>query len=375
MNARLSFALTVLLPLTLASPARAGGDWTGKIVLLKGGKDVRIGHTDAQGKQVNLATLDLLHYRVLQEKDGWLKVRHHGVEGWFDKTEAVALDGAVAFFTARIQTNPNDATALVFRAWAWKLQGELDRAIQDLDEAVRLSPKYAVAYHNRGLAWADKKDFDRALKDLDEAVKLDPKNPRSLHARGGVWADKHDFDRALQDFDEAINLDSKNPLFLHDRACVFCEKKDYDKALMDFDAAIKLDPGDANAHCNRGLASSKKKDYARALQDFEEASRLDPREPQALNQQAWLLATCADAKFRDGKKAVAAAKRACDLTGWKDAGSLDTLAAAYAEAGDFAEAVRWQKQALADTRLQADERAEYQLRLKLYEAKKPYREQ
>jgi Flp pilus assembly protein TadD len=375
MHARPWLALSMLLPFSFAASAWAGGDWAGKVVVLKGDKEIRIGHTDAKGAQVYVATLQLLHYRVLAERDGWLKVRHNGLEGWFDKTEAIVLEKAVDYFTGRIKASASDATAYLCRAWAWKLKGEPDKAIADLNEAVRLKPKYAVAFHNRGLAWADKRDFDRALADCNTALVLDPKNPRFLHARGSLWADKRDFDRALQDFDEAIRLDPKNPLFVHDRACARCDLKDYERALKDFDTAIKLDPQDINAYCNRGLAHSKSKDYDHALKDFDKAVKLAGDEPQALNLRAWLLATCPDARFRDGKKAVASAKRACELTRWKDAGSLDTLAAAHAEAGDFAEAVRWQKQALADPNLQADERAEYQQRLKLYEEKKPYRDQ
>jgi tetratricopeptide (TPR) repeat protein len=376
MNARLGLALTLLLPLAAAAPAHAGDDWTGKFVLLKGGKDVKIGHTDAKtGQQVYLAALDLLHYRVLQDRDGWIKVRHLGVEGWFDKKDAVVLNQAVEHFSARIKANANDSAAFMGRGWAWKLQGEFDRALADLNEAVRLNPKDGGAYFNRGLVWIDKRDPDRALADFETAVKLAPKDARFLHARGGAHADKRDVDRALADFDAALALSPANPLILHDRACALCDKKEYAKALKDFDAALKIDPADVNARCNRGLAHSKLKDYARALADFEEAGKLDPRDPQPINLQAWLLATCADAKFRDGKRAVKLATLACELTNWKDAPALDTLAAAQAEAGDFAEAVRWVKAALAIPNLQAEERTEYEQRLKLYEQKKPYPEQ
>ena len=80
-----------------------------------------------------------------------------------------------------------------------------------------------------------------------------------------------------------------------------------------------------------------------------------------------------EAKFRDGKRAVALATTACGLTNWKDANKLDTLAAAYAEAGDFDAAITWQTTAI-ELLHDEMERGAYRSRLALYQAKKPYRE-
>ena len=66
-----------------------------------------------------------------------------------------------------------------------------------------------------------------------------------------------------------------------------------------------------------------------------------------MNNLAWILSTCADASLRDGKRAVELATHACELTGRKNAWLLDTLAAAFAETGDFKAAVETQREAMA----------------------------
>jgi hypothetical protein len=89
---------------------------------------------------------------------------------------------------------------------------------------------------------------------------------------------------------------------------------------------------------------------------------------------AWIRATSADAKYRDGKEAVALAKKACDLTSWKDPEYINTLAAAHAEAGDFDQAVMYQRRVLL-FRLEPEFFAGARQRFHLYEQKKAYHEE
>ncbi len=99
--------------------------------------------------------------------------------------------------------------------------------------------------------------------------------------------------------------------------------------------------------------------------------KLEPRNPEALNGRAWFQATCPVAKYRDGTKALAMAKQACELAEWKIPGLLDTLAACYAESGDFDNAVKWQTRAI-EIEADAQEKDRYNTRLKLYTARKPF---
>jgi Tfp pilus assembly protein PilF len=106
-------------------------------------------------------------------------------------------------------------------------------------------------------------------------------------------------------------------------------------AVAFFTEAIELDPHLAEAFSHRAAAYHQAKDYARARDDYRAALAMDPDDLTALNHLAWLQATCPDARYRDGKSAVAHAMRACQQTNWRDQNSIAILAAAYAELGDF----------------------------------------
>jgi tetratricopeptide (TPR) repeat protein len=122
-----------------------------------------------------------------------------------------------------------------------------------------------------------------------------------------------------------------------------------------------------------GIAQSGAGQGKEARQSFEEAVQANPRSSDAHNYLAWLLATFWDEAVRDGRKAIAEAKQACELTEWKNPLYLDTLAAAYAEAEQFAEAVEWQKKAVAaPDRFDKEEFERVKECLKLYELGKPY---
>lgn len=171
-----------------------------------------------------------------------------------------------------------------------------------------------------------------------------------------------------------LNAHAKEPYGLYIRSIhhMINEHKgdQKDKALADLNAAIKLDPKFAPAYYGRGNVYAEKGDFEKALADFQEAIKLDPKDLLAANDLAWFRATCTDAKYRNGKQAVAEATRVCEATGYKHEEFLDTLAAACAEAGDYKSAVKWITKA---TQIDPDNE-DFADHLKLYKANKPLRD-
>ena len=136
--------------------------------------------------------------------------------------------------------------------------------------------------------------------------------------------------------------------------------------------AVRLDPTTASHLRVRARVLFERGEFARALADLDGATRLEPNDAEGQQGRAWILATCPDAKVRNGVQAVAAATRACELTGWKVPHTLTTLAAAYSEAGNFAAAVEWQQKAIDMVSEKSAQKPEYRRLLGRYMAKKPY---
>jgi tetratricopeptide (TPR) repeat protein len=202
----------------------------------------------------------------------------------------------------------------------------------------------------------------------------------NLIGQARAEAHAHDYDRAIADLSQAIAQDPSDTAAYEVRAmCYLSEKeKKYDLARADFDySIIRLDPRSGRAYQLRGATYYREHQYANAKADFAKAIELNPEDPKAYNAAAWLMATCPDAKFRDGPKAIELAGKSCEITSWRLPSTIDTLAAAYAEDGKFDDAIKSENQAIeiwssrwrhVDASIKAARD-----RLELYQAGKPYR--
>jgi tetratricopeptide (TPR) repeat protein len=170
-------------------------------------------------------------------------------------------------------------------------------------------------------------------------------------------------------------------LAYNSRAAIWYAKGDLGRAIKDLDESIKLSirlnksaQVIAATYAARANFWTKIRNYGKAIQDYDEVLRLNPNELPSYNTLAWLLATCSQQTFRDGGKAIKLATRACELSSWKSGAHLDTLAAAYAEVGQFDTAIRYQGQALQDPTYAGGRGDVLRQRLELYKQNRPYRQ-
>ena len=327
------------------------------------------------GGELILTTSDrrFLVFRVEVDEGDKFWLRGEGRDGGDRRLkkvdELLPLEDSDKYFTQRGVSDPGEPRWFLYRGLARTETQNYDGALSDFDAYIRLRPEAAEGYFDRGIVWNLKDDYDKAIGDYDEAIRLEPELVSAFCARGLAWMLKGDLDRAIRDEDKAIRLDPKDVEAYGVRGWVYSRRGDTDKAIADFTEAIRLAPEDARGHFSRGYVLMLQNAFEGAIEDLSESVRLDPRDHQSLNARAWIWANGPDARLRDGPRAVSSAARACDLAGWRNPSYLTTLAAAYAEMGDFEAAVQWQERSLL---LQEDEneRRRGLQRLDLYKARK-----
>lgn len=196
---------------------------------------------------------------------------------------------------------------------------------------------------------------------------------QQLVQKGKAYLQFHRYKAAVKAFSQAIRKDRANvPAYLN-RGVAWYNLGQYDLAISDFSRAIKEDSGTIAAYNGRGMTWFASGQYKKAVADFEHVLKKEPENIQANNQLAWLLAVSPDARYRNGRRAVRLAKKAVA----QEAGPhhLDTLAAAYAQAGRYKEAVLTQKNVifLLMKEDQTRDLDAYVRRLTRYQKRKPWR--
>lgn len=234
---------------------------------------------------------------------------------------------------------------------------------------------YVAVQHDDAVFWMKKESVLRpreAINFYTEILEKDPKDERAISCRCWAYMAVKELDRALKDGEEAVRLNPRSIAWRNNRGEAFIKRKEYDKAIAEFDSLLTENPNYFYALFNRSEAYIRTRQFDKALTDIEKALGSSGNVPGLHINLARVLATAPDEKLRDGKKALESAKKAVDMIKYRDGRFLDTLAAAYAETGDFTKAVQTQQKALDDAEFMLDDGEGARKRLQLYRDKKPF---
>jgi Flp pilus assembly protein TadD len=228
-----------------------------------------------------------------------------------------------------------------------------DEALGQYREILQMLPNDPYAHNNLAAALLRKGDVDQAITEFREVLRLQPSDPRVRFNLGSALLRKGDLDEAILHLEKALELRSdatdkarRNADVHFNLGNAFFRKRQVDEAIFHFQKAVEARPDFADAYANLGTALSFQRRSGEAIADYEKALELAPRSITIRNNLAQLLATCPDLSVRNGSKALQVAQEAVHLSAGKDPVSFRALASAYAENGEFSEAVAAAEKAL-----------------------------
>jgi len=250
------------------------------------------------------------------------------------------LDDATAALNEMQKLQPDSIYPRVQKARIYTQKGRLKEAIAELDAAHDMIPDNSAVLLLRAGVLQQLGKLDKAMADVDAALKASPDLQPAMRIRAALLAANGKTGEAVDQLEKLRKMAPKDVLVMMQLAALCHVQKSYEKAIDTYSAALAERPSLWMAMRGRGDSQLALGKHQLAIADYENAVKLKPDDASLLNNLAWVLSTSPKDELRDGKRSLELAKKACELTEYKEAYILSTLAAAHAELGEFDEALK-----------------------------------
>jgi tetratricopeptide (TPR) repeat protein len=343
------------------------------------------------------------------------------VEAWQGRALLYLQKGdnekAVADLQKLIEQNPDNPAILAALAEALTNLKKYEEALKYCEEVIKQAPRSTLGYNLRARIKVMKEDLKGAIQDLDAALGINANDLSALMLRSRLHAAEGNDEQAKADVEKALRLQPELPQGILLRSMLAAQKKKYDEAIADLQLLLQTDPTNAEYRLQlatyyvgdkrprkaielltsiiegitddadaderetksdalraRGDALLSVGKHAEAIKDYDSALKLDPEDTGVLNNLAWVLATSPEDNVRNAERSIELGTKACELTKYEKPHILSTLAAGYAEKGDWEAAIKWSSKAVEVGA--KDDEIDEQLKKELesYKEKKPWRE-
>ncbi|MDR3198936.1 MAG: tetratricopeptide repeat protein [Planctomycetaceae bacterium] len=307
--------------------------------------------------------------------------------------------------------HPEEPRILFLRAEFYGQTKEYDKALKDVDAGIRQFSNHPMFLHQKIKILSAKEQYDDALKIADDFIKENPKNIEFQLAKLQIYVAQKNFDSAISVVEELRAQYPDNEKWTFLAVQVLNDAQKYGDALVILEEIGKKEPDNDSIRLLKvGIFSSQKKNrkaleiltpmlekdpeniallrsksqilialnrHYEAVKVLETIIKADPKDEVSINNLSWILSTSPVESIRNGQRALELAEKAAQLTDYKKAYIFSTLAAAYAEIGNFDKAIEWSQKSIEHAN--DDENVSYRIEdlqkeLDSYKQKKPFRE-
>lgn len=270
----------------------------------------------------------------------------------------------------------NNALAHNNLGQVWSRSGRVDDAIHEYQAALKITPESPVARNNLGSDFLKQGKVAEAIQEFRRVLSRDPQSITGRFNLGAALLKSGRATEAVAEYEKvlAIEPDFAQGHLALGHALMRAER--LADAIAHFKVAVQLQPGHTHARNSLATAFAAKHQWGEAIRCWREALEIDPNNVAAQSGLAWTLATAPDPTLRNGAEALAISQRLSQTTEASNPMILRVLAAAYAEAGRFPEAIETTERgiALATSQYRSDLTAILQRDLKLLQSAQPLRD-
>jgi tetratricopeptide (TPR) repeat protein len=254
---------------------------------------------------------------------------------------------AVAEWTRALAMDGENAKARTHFGIALLNAGASGEAVAQFRKAVELNPAFLEAHNNLGVALVQLGRFEEAIAHFKLVVDANPDVPQSLANLGSALVAAGRAGEAIPYLERLVEANPRSADVHETLGRALAAVRRFDEAIAHLRQAVAIDPRNAEARFNLGDTLYSQGQTADALAEWRAGLQVEPDNVAVLSLAAWTLATSPDAAIRNGAEAVALAERAMRVTGGREPAVFDALAAAYAEAGRFPDAVKTAQSGIA----------------------------
>jgi tetratricopeptide (TPR) repeat protein len=289
------------------------------------------------------------------------------------KADKGQLDDAITLYRSALAIKPIYPEGHFFLGRALERKGQTNDALAEYNQALKLRPEFDAANIMVGLELTKEKKFDQAIAHFQAALKDNPENAAAESDWGMALMKQGRWKESVEHYEQALRFDPNLAEARNNLAIGYLQEGRLADGVTQLRAALNLDPSDTETKYNLGQALNQEQQWSDAAELLKPLAQTEPSNfnvqfqyglslehlgqtrdamshyaaallknpdfPDALQHLAWIAATDARPELRNGAQAVELASRACEATQQKRPAILLTLAAAYAEAGRYREAV------------------------------------